>query len=521
MKIRNFFALILASVIFVACSNEDDDNGGVVKNPQGKAWLSLSIKSSTGSQLRGLNGTDREMGTTDETEVKAVRAIFFDQLGVVTEEIDLSSLEAAPGQPTGTAGEAFEVNAAAKNVMIIVNPPNGFPSFTSIHDYDDVNTALTLSVADVTGSTYGFMMTNSKGALEPSIAGGGLKDIDLYTTKALAESSPMSINVDRVVAKVRLNAATPNFPTDVNVTNIEWLLNVTNKKFFPLSERVKTKKNTTTPFDQYGLGSFRIDPNYDHIADGLTYPGSGYDGSYTYYTEATPPTASDWLLQASGVSVYCHENTQDSAGNSYAYVTHMLVKAEYIPKNFVNVDSSLLASTPGEDWMRISGRFYNYTSLMTYIDHELTQKFASADPTTYSTPRTNALNNYLDSIGAGKVDISTGPAAPLIAAFNGKQGAVAAAGARSHGSFNYYKNAINYYRIAIKHDDDGGITNDLGEFGVVRNSVYDVKINSINNPGLPAIPEPKPTDPIEADGSYLSVEININPWTWYSQVEDL
>ena len=534
MKIKKFLALVLTSVILVACSNNDaDDNGGIVKNPQGKAWLSLSIKNPSGTQLRSLNNPDKETGTSAETDVKSVRAIFFDGSKNVTDDIVLTSLEAGnPGSPTGAAGEGFEVAATAENVMIIVNPPSGLGTFSVGDSYTTVNTALTLSVASVTdAATDGFMMTNAKGDLEPSTPTGGLAALTLYATKAQAEAAPLSINVDRVVAKVRLYTAAHTVPAGITVSNIEWVLNITNKKFFPLSERKKTFLNTATSFDQYGLGSFRQDPNYDHSADGAVYPNPGYTTSYNYYTEAAPPAPGDWLLptDGGGTAQYCHENTQIQADNNFAYVTHMIVRAEYLPNNFMKVDSTLVGPETSKDWMRISGRIYNFTSLMTYIKKELDDKYAAADPTTVATPRSNALNNYLDSVGlvGSKVPIPpTGNAATattVYTAFSGLQSTIEGNTnkAGTFGSFAYYAGGINYYRIAIKHDDTGSATNELGEFGVVRNSVYDVTIRSINNPGLPAIPEPDPQDPIEADGSYISVEININPWTWYTQIEDL
>lgn len=71
----------------------------------------------------------------------------------------------------------------------------------------------------------------------------------------------------------------------------------------------------------------------------------------------------------------------------------------------------------------------------------------------------------------------------------------------------------------IKHDDTDKVWNKLGEFGVVRNSVYDINVSRFNNPGYPVIPPPGP-DPDEEEGNYLSVQINVNPWTWYSQEEE-
>ena len=38
--------------------------------------------------------------------------------------------------------------------------------------------------------------------------------------------------------------------------------------------------------------------------------------------------------------------------------------------------------------------------------------------------------------------------------------------------------------------------------------------------GYPTIPDPDPAKPDEAE-SWLSLEITVNPWTWYRQEEEL
>ena len=68
----------------------------------------------------------------------------------------------------------------------------------------------------------------------------------------------------------------------------------------------------------------------------------------------------------------------------------------------------------------------------------------------------------------------------------------------------------------IKHDDTSLATNELGEFGVVRNSVYDISVTKFNDPGYPTIP-PIVTDKDEDDDLRMSILIDVNPWTWYTQ----
>lgn len=73
----------------------------------------------------------------------------------------------------------------------------------------------------------------------------------------------------------------------------------------------------------------------------------------------------------------------------------------------------------------------------------------------------------------------------------------------------------------IKHDDTDLAVNELGEFGVVRNSVYDINVNKFNNPGYPDVPKPDPGEEDEDEDGWLSIKINVNPWTWYTQTEEL
>lgn len=540
MKIRNFFALILASVVFVACSNEDDDNGGVVKNPEGKAWISLSIKKANSSGLRSLNSTEEDPGTANEADVFAVRAIFFgDGPGYsVVDDKDITTNQSGnAGQPAGSPGEAFEIDATSKYIMIVINPPAGYTAdWTAVPGANlaMVNAAVSGTAADLTASSTGFMMTNAKGDLEPSVSATDptLKALTLYTTKALAESSPLTINVDRVVAKTRLYTKNYSAPNAI-VSDIFWVMNITNKMYYPMSKRVKTAEDTPTPFDQYSLGSYREDPNYDHATLSISYPGANYTANYNYYDNTSTISTSDWINPVDslvpGEPQYCLENTQQAADNNYSFTTQMLVKAKYLPSTYLLADNT--TSTTQEtnsDWIRISGAAYTYTSLMTYIEVELTNKYKSANPATYSTPRANALNNYLSSLSIAEVTIPStgvpGDETALIAAFNGKKADILAKGAAragTFGTFSYYAEGINYYKIAIKHDNTNANKNLLGEFGVVRNSVYDVRITKFNNPGYPVIPDPVP-DPIDPDdASWLSVQININPWTWYVQQEEL
>lgn len=544
MKKKNLFMLALASLAFVACSNEDivpieDIDYDVATDPKGDAWVAVGII--TPSQSRGLNNPDYQNGTAVESELKKVRAIFFtdDADPKVTADILLTSAQAgvdATGQPTGSAGTAFKVPGTSKRILIVANPSPTFQNdavkenWSTNTAYSVVNAALTNTAASIS-STNGFMMTNAKGELEPSITAadvtaglgalGDPKPLTLYKTDAGAKANPLTINIDRVVAKVRVTITQTSSKADIS--EVKWVLNTTNKSYYPLSERTPTwleQQNVPSggfraPFDQYKKGSYRIDPNYD----------GNHAGAYNVYDETHDEVANPIPWHTTGESEYCLENTQNQAGNTHDNTTQILVKAKYMPKEYKKADGTTTTTqeTNG-DWMLIDGGFYTFTTLMDWIERELKYKYLNThpNPAIITTPLTTAFNKYLEGISLTAVPLPATADAAAIAllktAFEGKKADILLEDdrAKTVDVLTYYKGGYSFYKAMIKHDDTSLATNELGEFGVVRNSVYDISVTKFNDPGYPTIP-PVTIDPDEDDDLRMSILIDVNPWTWYVQ----
>lgn len=363
MKTKFFLMFASAAMLLAACSKDDigsgGDDSGVVTDPKGKAWVALDIKTPSVAGTRALHKPeDKEDGSSEESTVQTVGAIFFDAAEEVTEDITLTAAEAGnPGQPSGGVSDPFEVDATSKRILIVANPGADFPaSFAQGIPYSTVNAALTVSDADVAGNVAAdgnFMMSNSKGRLEPSASATDGTDVDLklYKTKELASASPLAINIDRVVAKVRVyveeisNVATISEPS--------WVLNVTNTKFFPVSERTLTwnenpsngndaRGTCITPFDQYKIGSYRVDPNYN-TSDNSDYKVINDDIE---------------VVNAPGSSQYCLENTQEEEFNQHQYTTQVLLKVKFVPNTYGRPNTTDMGTPDGDgDWMRINGGF--------------------------------------------------------------------------------------------------------------------------------------------------------------------
>lgn len=593
MKKKNFLMFALASFMFAACSEslpDGGEDGGGNSSAGGDAWVSLNVVTTT--TTKALHDPDQENGTADESKVNTMMALFFDShLTGSNDPALLTKLSwgtgdseiGTPGQPGGTPTKAFKVDKNSKAFMIILNPSSEFTTnVASASTFDDVNKIIAnTSVGAVIGGTNqnSFMMTNAKGKLEPTTitdAGSSVtvtdNDLVTYATAGEAEGKPYKVTVDRVAAKVRLFADV-NYPqSTLDINTVGWTLNVTNKKYYPMSERTKTWLETTargciTPFDKWHFGSYRVDPNYDgqktSMANITTTP---YTDNYAYYTHASAPswvtaTADSTGPNASKIpALYCLENTQEENDNYQAYTTHVLLKVVSQPKGLqlpnnggtyngtTNSDNDVDASgkvNPGSAWIKIgTDGYYSYKLVVKYIEAELTAKYTDQAPDDYlQTSVTNAFGAYLDSLVKYSVPNVTAITLPTAAAFQAKlddniyssiadgaqkiaasfeQAGVKTYGAAAYGNVSYYEGGEGYHVIMIKHDNDTDNTNNkLGEFGVVRNSVYDIAIKDIKTPGYPIIPEPDPGKKDEEEESFISVEIGINPWTWYRQEIEL
>lgn len=548
MRKKNYFLMALASLAFMACTSDEliDESGGREIGDNETAWVSIGIRK---PMTRALNNPNEHNGIADETNIENVTLLFFNGHSDASVLTNIMTFSSDKLTDVTTKPVAFQVSKNAKSVLVIANPAN-LPALTVNSTlFSTVNAAVAKDEGTVIGAEKKeFMMTNAKGGLEPTMLSTGAdKDLELYATQAEAQTNKLTLFVDRVVAKVRVQALKTS---DVaTIGDSYWTLNVKNKKYFPVSKRIKTHMNTPTSHDIYELGSYREDPNYNNTAcawipNTEAASQTNYNAEYTYYTEKTTPSDIPWKEAQTAIDgtdpdnndpkiEYCLENTQREDDNKHAYTTHVLLKTTFLPNEYRLPDKSVsYVHENDNDWIEIKGGFYTYVTLMEWIEAELLSKYNNGNPDSYDAELTGYLNAYLTAINAGAIAIpdkaafdaskksAAEQAANLKELFAKKVDAVKAKGAFTDGTVNYYAGATTYYKIMIKHDDDDQANNKLGEFGVVRNSVYDVVISKFRNPGYPTIPEPDPSKPDESE-SWLSLEIKVNNWAWYRQVEEM
>jgi hypothetical protein len=486
----NFKSLILSTLAVAALAACTKENNVTPKEDTDYAYLAVNVVPTTPA-TRADEGPGQNNGSTAESTIGTIK--------VVTFNVGLENL----GTYTISENVAIKVSSKTTKILVVVNPDDAVNSALQATTFSNLNAAITEEIGNIT-TDGSFLMVSS--GVEPG--DHGLTDVTTYPTATEAQAAPVTVKVDRVAAKVSLK---DNLGTEAADTAklVGWQLNCTNKEYFPYSERIDYSQDSTDDVKT----CYREDPNYtDNVAD------STFDTEFNWYTNAEEIAGTiPWTL--ADTSLYCHENTMEASAQQYGNTTKALVKAQYIP-HALNGKVTL-----GTGYFRMDGVFYT-------ID-ELKALYASSSTATttieFMGAFVSAMHNAATANGtswttSGFADMSIDE---LDAIPNAGYYAAKVEGGGKKGMIEFFPKSYNYYYVNIKHDYRVSEMA-LGRWGVVRNNWYTLRVNSITGNGYPFIPDP--TDPDTPDPNpntpddeygYIAVDIEVNPWTTWTQDVDL
>lgn len=536
MKVKSLLLTVLAAALFTGCSEKGDDPD--VPNMIGRAFLSLSLQSSTGPSTRADIST--QPGSEDESKADDVKVLLFDKdekcLGVVTITGATIGNSASGGNPTAVATDAQLVPAKTTKVFVVINPyTSGSWAFTEEalknKTWTQINTALTNEKAANIATAKKFMMV-SEGDKNTTTDKGALTDVTVHTpadyttekveaAKKEAKDNPAVVYVDRLACKVTVKkAADVDFtiqPANANFTFKGWELSITNKSVRLYSDLVDYANKTNGAV-------YRKDKNYlESEQPDLNNTNSlreAFDYLENIDSEAEDIPA---VNQVDKASKYCLENTMEAKAQQLGVTTKIVVKAQYTPNGIADNGSYF-------SW---EGKYYTLDDLKTAYSNT-----ASGGLKTDLPKFLHKAKLMTDEVFKGTDDQKAQAITALTAAsFTAKTGMIG-----RYCAVRYYHESVCYYDVLIRHDKNITQKMALGRYGVVRNNWYAIELKSVKGPGTPWIPDPSdpdptPTDPDnpgpdpdnptfpdindDDDDAYLSVQITINPWTYWTQEAEL
>lgn len=539
MRAKSIMLAILSVAMFAGCSDGKDDSDLPDNSMIGRAFLSLSLQSSTGPSSKADIVT--QPGTDVESKANDVRVLLFNEhdvcLGVVTITGETIGNSGGNGTPTAAATDAQVVPAQTKKVFVVINPYTG-SSWNFAVDavkgktWTEINTAIDATIANV-ATNNSFMMASAG-----DITNGALTDVtskiqkptdytqvSIDAAKAAAKATPAVVNVDRLACKVTVTKdPSITAPTGASFTFSGWELSVTNKSVRLYSDLVDYPNKTTGAV-------YRKDKNYTEAELNIINTNTSTLRAAFDYLKNIDKSTDDMpeVNRASATSAYCLENTMDAKAQKLGFTTKVVIKAKYTPKD-------ITANTSYFSW---GGKFYTLDALKTEYTKTssgglktdlpifLHKAGLMADDVFNGTDQT-AKDNAVAALTADKFTAKTG----IIGRFC---------------AVRYYHESVCYYDVLIRHDKNITQKMALGRYGVVRNNWYAISLQSVTGPGTPWIPDPSdpgptPTPPGTTDpapdpddphnptppgvddddnDAYLSVQITINPWTYWTQEAEL
>ena len=541
MKLSRFLVGTLACTLFAACSNEENSaiNSGQEEGQLSYVAVNIVNANPTGSRVEG---GEYENGEGLENAITKARFYLFNASGnpytVTTNEapgavaetnyVDITTLEnQGKDEPNvesikkGVLVFKGTTTELPTSIVAVLNPP---ATLTGSKSLSDLQTA----IADYS-STTSFVMSNSVYASEGTEVVATNIIGKVAQNKEDAEANPVDIYVERVLAKVRVTFSNADKENQYKVSE-DGEPAVYAKILGWAVTRTADKSNLLKD----------IDPTWDNTTLGFTWNDEPFHRSYWATTSTTvtlEEKSQDEIINdqkpttpegATNISVprYCQENTKadehtevvvvaqlvNEEGNPnpiYKYFGEEHDSEEDILTLIANKYNNVYYTRTGGPSLPEGGTEYEYESFITpdNIHFEAT------------TPETGgedyeAIAQLDDDALDGVTIYIENPE------YNGEnEKYIELTNAEATINEELAKNPAQiategyvYYYTPIKHL--GTTTGSTGEYGVVRNHIYDVTITDIKGYGTPIFDPDKDIDTTHPSNEEVYIAASINVLSW-------
>lgn len=423
-----------------------------------------------------------EAGVGDEVKISTVTVVFFSTTDdKVVEFVDFSA--GTPGDLTISGATVMTKPIRLKkedyDVVVLINKPSSLLFIKDITTKTDFETAVTVSLDDLT-STTGFFMANATGYKR-------FFSFNFRPTETASSAAPVSIKVERAVAKVVVMAGSSMPVTGgmVNKDDIYWAVDIKNTRMYWMR---KQARRLIYDGSDWVPGPIATESDFTSVGRDYLYAEDPNFTGHTTTTGFVKLTAGDITHNLSAVSSpgagyvaeYVPENTMQAEDQFRNVTTSVVLKLVYIPDGITD------AETVG---------YYIYNRNIA---------ISNADMKIYAADHANipsSLPDLGDLLDEYSVDLTITPTASF-----------------TFKNLSFYSKGLNYYNIPIRHFMMQNTLMGYGRYGIVRNTVYQLTLTAIKTPGYTAPDLQEWEDDSE---SYLSVDFNIAPWYVRNQGIDL
>ena len=574
---KKYLFIALAALGFAACTESGDEKTPVQNAEMEESYIAINLMAAD-NDTRATDGGYVD-GTVAERAVKTAYFFFFDANGApfnVTAHTDGGAN--APGGTKNHLPLAVSENSTSgmenvsdiKNAVLVLNTYKGvYPSqIVAVINWTPEDKPYTLAalhdkLADLGNDGDGYVMSNSvymdkAGNMVDAVP---LTAANIKTTAEKATENPINIYVERIAAKVELTASKGTVVDNAIYFDTQQNSSALTPAGESLSDvDVYVKLNGWELYNDYATSNLLKNiENWDDATLGLTWNDIPYFRCYWAQSQPLDPDYTDsfsWSYAdyetkgfpttygfAVGSHTYCGENTlpviRDSNGKvmTTSPNTKVILKGQLMQKNQDETYSALeLAKWYGNEYagneaLRIA--VANSLKYTLYYYDEVNSKYVSIAPEDIQCVGGNTVGAAAYEVG---FQLSTASEAKTWYKYDSTNGYVQFGTADDHSSNttatnNYLKSVEpallyaagqTYYIVDIKHL---GATGKTAEYGVVRNHVYQIDIESIKGYGTPVYIGNSnledPEYPTEDEASYVAARINVLSWKVVKQGVDI
>ena len=567
---KKYLFIALAALGFAACAeNNDGPNAPIHNGELEESYIAINLMAADNDTRAAEDTYGYEDGTTAERAVKTAYFFFFDANGN-----PFNVTTSAPGGEKNHLSLTISEDTTSgmpnvsdiKNAVLLLNTYKGvYPSkIVAVINWTPVEKTYSLTqlhseLATLGNDTNGYVMSNSiymdgAGKMVDAVA---LTAANIKTTADAAKDAPIDIYVERIAAKVVVTGnnvydtqkdSTPILTTgqtskfDVYVKLLGWEL-------FNDYSNSTLLKNIDTTWEVTTLGLTWNDIPYYRCywADSQnTDPEDNFSWSYADPTAKGFQTAYGFGIAAAedeyatrSTYTYCGENTNQVVMNGKKIESDFRTKV-ILKGQLMKADSEAEGGYSTLELARWYGTEYaGNEALRIAVANSLKYTLYYKDGENYVSIKPEDLQCVAGQlVGAEAYEVgfqlSTAGLQKTWYKYDSTNGYVASDNlddANKTATNTYlksvepallYTEGQTYYTVDIKHL---GATGKTAEYGVVRNHVYQIDIESIKGYGSPVFSGDigflKPEFPTEDEASYVAARINVLSWKVVKQGVDI
>lgn len=553
LKIKSILVSLLAVAALASCSDDNDNLGGGDEKNYDAAYMSISLSVPKASRTRA--GSTETGALESETKINEIYLILFDKDKKVVKDKDASTyysiLSSSHLSEDGTSPlEPFKVSFATKYLLVIANPGAKMKAHIAAKVVEDatyatINTMFSVTEDPTAGNnlylieevarTNSYTMINAGEFDDTDLqsdnwdwkadclldVSGSIIDASKYKTEAEAKAEAVKqrakLQIERLAAKIAVTLKGTAgdeievLPVGAEFVFAKWTIDYVNSQFFPFA----TKTKLTSPHSpgEYKTNFYTVDPNFtdpNHRTGIILNQIANYEPKVKWYD-----SNENGIEEVNKTVAYTTENTMAAAYQKLGGATRLVLKANYVPKDY----------EMGKDWYQssLNGVFTNYETLTDLQTAYNTAKALDEDKRDVAQKALviscEAFKAKLDGIYSAIASIADFKSLTQgdLDALNITNGGEVAKGT----GVRWFQKSLNYYYYEIRHDNGDLGHMAYGKYGVVRNNYYTLQLTKVNGAGTPWYPDVEdPEEDIDKEGAYLHFEISVAPWvSWATDFE--